>query len=167
MFHQHVPWTFVNWLHIFNTITDNCFPPISIFFWPVTHHPPSGEPGLVTDEEGVVWVSASQQSVSTHITLTLPCGKVPIWDCKILIASKSLQKKRKHSCFYEKVLLYQQHGSIGMFYRANSLSFIFYIYNFWVYHFFIVFFLMHEKLSLGNIVRMICLSIFHQNVSHQ
>lgn len=56
----------------------------------ITDHPPSGEPGLVTDEEWVVWVSPPEQRVGTHITLALPCGKVPVRDREILIAGQSL-----------------------------------------------------------------------------
>ena len=58
---------------------------------PVTHHPPSGESGLVTDEGGVVRVSAPQHRVGAHVTVTLPRGKVPVRDCKVLIARQSLQ----------------------------------------------------------------------------
>lgn len=66
---------------------------------PVTHHPPIGEPGLVTDEGGVVWVASPQERVCADVTLSLPCGKVPVWNSKVLIASQSLQK-RGHSAIH-------------------------------------------------------------------
>ena len=53
---------------------------------PVTHHPPVGEPGLVTDEGGVFWVPPPQERVCADVTLTLACGKVPVRHSKVLVA---------------------------------------------------------------------------------
>lgn len=62
------------------------YSPIMLLGLLVTHHAPSGEPGLVADERRVFWVSAPQQRVGAHVALTLACGKVPVRDCKVLIA---------------------------------------------------------------------------------
>lgn len=67
-------------------------PSLGILNKPVTHNPPSGEPGLVADEGGVVRVPASQQGVGAHVTLLLPRGKVPEGDPEVLVACQSLQE---------------------------------------------------------------------------
>lgn len=80
--------------YLFHHIYWVLFPSHQFVCWPVTHHPPSGESGLVADEGRVVWVSAPQHRIGAHVTLTLPRGKVPVRDRKVLVPGHSLQDRQ-------------------------------------------------------------------------